>query len=217
MTYVVCKCRPGADVRSVVRKLQERIPEDDVLTTREFRDRHLQELGNEDGSRSAAALPVDSGGAGGVSDGDPDVLYLDDSETSAVRIAEGHRGGNRRACIHPPLSSGESCSCSARPLAAACLWPVLVALRSTTIAVLITPKLVLGGCGALLFSSMVGACSRSGEWSRPIRARLSAREALAQRLSGKPSTTTFRFPAFRIAAQRLPTARRTRKPARMDS
>ena len=42
-------------------------------------------------------------------------------------------------------------------VAVACLWPVLVALRSTTIAVLITPKLVLGGCGALFLSSAVGA------------------------------------------------------------
>ena len=104
VTYVVCKCQPGADVRSVVRELQERIPEDDVLTTQEFRA-YLQELGNADGSRSAAALPLDSRRTGRIHDGNPHVLYLDDQQTSALRFAEGHRRGKRRTCIHPAVSS----------------------------------------------------------------------------------------------------------------
>jgi putative ABC transport system permease protein len=35
-TYVVCKCRPGADVRKVVRDLQHAIPEHDVVTRPDF-------------------------------------------------------------------------------------------------------------------------------------------------------------------------------------
>ncbi len=42
-------------------------------------------------------------------------------------------------------------------LAAACLWPVLAGLKATTIAVEITPRLVLVGGGSLLLSSLIGA------------------------------------------------------------
>ena len=42
-------------------------------------------------------------------------------------------------------------------VAAACLWPVLTALRATTIAVAISPMLVLAGSGTLLCFSLVGA------------------------------------------------------------
>ena len=46
-------------------------------------------------------------------------------------------------------------------LAAGCLWPVLTALRSTTIAVVITPQLVLMGSGALFLASILGAALRA--------------------------------------------------------
>ena len=38
VNYIVCKCRPGANVAEVVRQLQAAIPEHDVLTTRQFHD-----------------------------------------------------------------------------------------------------------------------------------------------------------------------------------
>ena len=38
VNYIVCKCRPGANVPDVVRQLQAAIPEHDVLTTRQFHD-----------------------------------------------------------------------------------------------------------------------------------------------------------------------------------
>jgi putative ABC transport system permease protein len=39
VTYLVCKCRPGADVRRVAADLQRVIPEHEVLTTQQFHDR----------------------------------------------------------------------------------------------------------------------------------------------------------------------------------
>jgi putative ABC transport system permease protein len=42
-------------------------------------------------------------------------------------------------------------------LAAGCLWAMLIALRTTTVAVEITPRLVLVGTGALFLSSVLGA------------------------------------------------------------
>jgi putative ABC transport system permease protein len=37
--YMVCKCRPGADIDQVVADLQRTIPEDSVFTTQQFHDR----------------------------------------------------------------------------------------------------------------------------------------------------------------------------------
>ena len=55
-----------------------------------------------------------------------------------------------------------SVSCGVRG-AAACLWPVLAGLKATTIAVEITPRLVLVGGGSLLLSSAHRrACSPCG-------------------------------------------------------
>jgi putative ABC transport system permease protein len=38
-TYIVCKCRPGADVEAVARDLRGMFPEHDVLTSQAFHDR----------------------------------------------------------------------------------------------------------------------------------------------------------------------------------
>lgn len=38
-TYIVCKCRPGADIAAVLRDLREQFPEHDVVTAEAFHDR----------------------------------------------------------------------------------------------------------------------------------------------------------------------------------
>ncbi len=156
VTYVVCKCRPGADIRDVVRSLHERIPEDDVVTTQEFRDRTFANWEKKTGVGPLLLFPSILAGLVGflmvtltfyISTIQKLPLY---ASLKAIGAASGE-------LVFILLLQVAIIFLLGTALASACLWPVLVALRSTTLSVLITRQLVLGGSGVLFLSSAIGA------------------------------------------------------------
>jgi putative ABC transport system permease protein len=156
VTYVACKCRPGADLRKVVRQLQTRIPEDDVLTTQEFRDLNFRNWETKTGVGPLLLFPSILAGMVGFMMVTL-TFYISTIQKLPLYASLKAIGAATSELVFILLVQVASVFVLGSAVAAACLWPVLVALRATTIAVVITPNLVLGGCGALLLSSVVGA------------------------------------------------------------
>ncbi len=156
VTYVVCKCRPGTDVKSIVRELQERIPEDDVLTTQEFRKLNFRNWETKTGVGPLLLFPSVLAGLVGFLMVTL-TFYISTIQKLPLYASLKAIGAATGELVFILLFQVVSVFLLGSAVAVACLWPVLVALRSTTVGVLITPNLVLGGCGALLLSSAVGA------------------------------------------------------------
>ncbi len=155
VNYVVCKCRPGTDVRGVVRRLQQRIPEDDVLTAQEFRDRTFTNWETKTGVGPLLLFPSILAGLVGFLMVTL-TFYISTIQKLSLYASLKAIGAANGELVFILLFQAAVVFLLGSAVAAACLWPVLVALRSTTIAVLITPRLALGGCGALFLSSAVG-------------------------------------------------------------
>jgi putative ABC transport system permease protein len=156
VSYVACKCQPGVDVSGVVRELQERIPEDDVLTTQEFRDLNFRNWERKTGVGPLLLFPSILAGLVGFLMVTL-TFYISTLQKLPLYASLKAIGAATGELVFILLFQVAIVFLLGSAVAVACLWPVLVALRSTTIAVLITPNLVLSGCGALLLSSAVGA------------------------------------------------------------
>jgi putative ABC transport system permease protein len=155
VTYVACKCKPGADVMSVIRDLRQRIPEHDMLTTQEFRDRTFRSWERKTGVGPLLLFPSILAGLVGflmltVT------FYISTIQRLPLYASLKAIGAATSELVFILLFQVTVVYLLGFALAAACLWPVLVALSSTTIAVLITPSLVIRAGGALLLSSVVG-------------------------------------------------------------
>ena len=155
-TYIVCKCRPGADIRDVVRKLRKIVPEDDVLTAREFRDLNFKSWETKTGIGPLMLFP--SGLAAVVGFLMVTLtFYISTIQKLPLYATLKAIGAGSGELVFVLLVQVSGVFVIGSALAAAGLWPVLEALRPTTIAVVITPKLVAGGCGGLALASLVGA------------------------------------------------------------
>jgi putative ABC transport system permease protein len=156
VTYIVCKCQPGADVQAVAAHLRARIPEDDVLTSHEFRDLNFRNWETKTGIGPLLLFPSILAGLVGFLMVTL-TFYISTIQKLPLYASLKAIGAATSELVFVLLFQVASVFLLGSAVAAACLWPVLVALRSTTIAVLITPNLVLGGCGALLLSSAFGS------------------------------------------------------------
>ncbi len=156
ITYVACKCRPGADVRGVVEKLRQTLPEDDVLTSRDFRNLTFNNWETKTGIGPLMLFPSILAGLVGflmVSL----TFYISTIQKLPLFASLKAIGAANSELVFLLLVQVITVFVLGAALAAAGLWPVLTALRETTIAVAISPKLVLAGSGALLCFSIVGA------------------------------------------------------------
>jgi putative ABC transport system permease protein len=156
VTYVVCKCRPGADIRGVVQKLHETLPEDDVLTSREFSNLAFKNWETKTGIGPLMLFPSILAGLVGFLMVTL-TFYISTIQKLPLFASLKAIGAANFELVFLLLIQVATVFVLGAAVAAVCLWPVLTALRETTIAVVITPKLVLAGVGALLCSSIVGA------------------------------------------------------------
>ena len=156
VSYIVCKCRPGADVAEVVRQLQAEIPEHDVLTTRQFHDLCSDYWETVSGVGPLTLLSS----VLGVTVGFLIVImtfYISTLEKIPVFGALTALGGTIReiaAIVGAQVLIAYVLGCA---IAGAALWATLLAIRNSMILVLITPKLVAAGLGAMLACSLLGA------------------------------------------------------------
>ena len=156
MTYIACKCRPGADLDSVVRELRRRIPEDDVLTTQQFRELTFQNWERKTGVGPLMLFPSILAGLVGFLMVTL-TFYISTIQKLPLYASLKAIGAATGELVVILIVQVASVFVLGLAVAAVGLWPVLVALRRTTIGVAITPQLVLAGCGALFFFSVVGA------------------------------------------------------------
>ena len=156
ITYVACKCRPGADVRGAVQKLRETLPEDDVHTSREFRDLTFKNWETKTGIGPLMLFPSILAGLVGFLMVTL-TFYISTIQKLPLFASLKAIGAAKGDLVFLIVVQVATVFMLGAALAAACLWPTLTALRATTIAVLITPKLVLAGSGTLFCFSIFGA------------------------------------------------------------
>ncbi len=156
ITYVACKCRPRTDVRGVVQELRETLPEDDVLTSQEFRDLTFKNWETKTGIGPLMLFPSILAGLVGFLMVTL-TFYISTIQKLPLFASLKAIGAANGELVFLLLVQVATVFVLGAAVAAACLWPVLTALRATTIAVEISPKLVLAGSGTLLCFSIVGA------------------------------------------------------------
>ena len=156
MSYVVCKCRPGVDVADAARKLRAAVPEDDVLTRQQFCDLTFHSWETKTGIGPLMLFPSLLAflvGSLMVTL----TFYISTIQKIPLYASLKALGATNGELVFLLLAQVVSVFVLGSALAAGCLWPVLTALQSTTIAVEITPRLVLIGSGSLFLASVVGA------------------------------------------------------------
>jgi putative ABC transport system permease protein len=157
VSYVACKCRPGADLGSVVQKLRESVPGSDILTTRQFRDLTFKNWETKTGIGPLMLFPSVLAALVGFLMVTL-TFYISTIQKLPLYASLKAIGATTSELLFVLLVQVVTVFLLGSALAAACLWPALEALRTTTIAVVITPKLILGGWGMLLAFSVIGAC-----------------------------------------------------------
>jgi putative ABC transport system permease protein len=156
VTYVACKCRPGTDVRAVARQLQQRVPEHDVLTTADFRQLTARFWKSKTGVGPLLIFPSVLAGLVGFLMVTL-TFYISTVQKLPVYAsikAIGAASGELIVILGLQVLMVSLLGCA---VAGLCLWPVVAALRTTTISVVVSPALVFATMGALLFCSAVGA------------------------------------------------------------
>jgi putative ABC transport system permease protein len=156
VTYVVCKCRPGADIHAVMQKLREAVPEDDVLTSRQFRDVAFNNWETKTGIGPLMLFPSILAWLVGFLMVTL-TFYISTIQKLPLFASLKAIGAANDELVYLLLVQVTTVFVLGAAVAAACLWPVLTALSATTIAVVITPKLVMTGSATLYCSSIVGA------------------------------------------------------------
>ncbi len=151
-TYIVCKCRPGADVAVVARNLRGEFPEHDVLTARAFHDQASSYWSN----RTSIGPVLLLSSALAVMVGFLIVMltfYISTVEKIpifACMKALGASGGEVASIMIFQVLIVFVLGCA---MAGVGLYVTLMVLARTTISVVITEQLVLAGIGT------TGLCS----------------------------------------------------------
>lgn len=156
VSYVVCKCRRGVDVAAAARRLRAAVPEDDVLTRQQFCDSTFHNWETKTGIGPLMLFPSLLAflvGSLMVTL----TFYVSTIQKIPLYASLKALGATNGELVFLLLAQVASVFALGSALAAACLWPVLSSLRSTTIAVEITPRLVLIGAGSLFLASIIGA------------------------------------------------------------
>jgi putative ABC transport system permease protein len=155
-TYIVCKCRAAEDVPIVVRQLRRDIPEHDVLTTREFHDMASTYWEEKSGIGPVLLLPAVLGGTVGF------LMVMLTFYISTIQKIPAYAcmkalGGSTIEIIAMLIVELLVVFVIGSAIAGLGLFPVLAALRSTTISVVITRRLVFVALGTLLACSALGS------------------------------------------------------------
>jgi putative ABC transport system permease protein len=156
VTYIACKCRTGTDIRTVAQRLQASDPNDDVLTTNEFRDLTTRFWQTKTGVGPMLLFPSILAALVGF------LMVMSTFYISTVQKlplyaslkAIGAANSELVFVLGLQITTVSLIGCA---IAGLCLWPVLAALRTTTISAVVTPKLVLATFTALLSCSVIGA------------------------------------------------------------
>ena len=156
VNYIVCKCRPKANVPDVVQRLRAVIPEHDVLTTRQF-----HALCADYWERISGIGPlILMSSVLGVTVGFLIVIltfYISTIEKIPVYGCLKALGGTVSEIAAILGVQVLIVFLLGSAIAAAILGTTMVALRHSTISLLITPKLVAAGLGTMLACSALGA------------------------------------------------------------
>ncbi len=156
-TYVVCKCRPGTDVPSVVHKLREAVGENDVLTTQEFRDLTFKNWETKTGIGPLMLFPSVLAALVGFLMVTL-TFYISTIQKLPLYASLKAIGAATSELVLILLVQVAGVFLLGLAVAGACLWPVVRTLQSSTmIAVAITPRLVLYGSASLLLFSVIGS------------------------------------------------------------
>jgi hypothetical protein len=156
VSYIVCKCRAGADVADVVRQMRKAIPEHDVLTTQEFHDLCCNYWETVSGIGPLILLSSTLGVAVGF------LIVITTFYISTVEKipvygclkALGATLGEIAAVLGIQVLIVYLLGCA---IAAAAIYATVAALQNTLIVLLITPNLIAAGLGTMLACSALGA------------------------------------------------------------
>ncbi len=168
VSYVACKCRRGADVAAAAAQLRAAVPEDDVLTRDEFCQRTFTNWETKTGIGPLMLFPSLLAGLVGFLMVTI-TFYLSTIQKVPLYASLKAVGAANGELVFLLLVQVAAVFALGSALAAGCLWPVITALRSTTIAVEITPRLVLAGAGALSFLARRRAAFRAPRGDRRSR------------------------------------------------
>jgi putative ABC transport system permease protein len=156
VNYVVCKCRPGANVPDVVRRLQAAVPEHDVLTTRQFHDLCADYWE----TVSGIGPLILTSSVLGVTIGFLIVIltfYISTIEKIPVYACLKALGGTVREIAAIQGVQVLIVFLLGSAIAGALLCATMLAVRGSMVSLLITPSLIGAGLGAMLACSAFGA------------------------------------------------------------
>jgi putative ABC transport system permease protein len=156
VNYIVCKCRPGANVSDVVRQLRAAIPEHDVLTTRQFHDL----CSNYWETVSGIGPLILMSSILGVTVGFLIVImtfYISTIEKIPVYGCLKALGGTVSEIAAILGVQVLIVFLLGSVLAGALLCATMASLRNSMVSVLITPNLIAAGLGTMLVCSTLGA------------------------------------------------------------
>ncbi len=154
--YIICKCRPGANVSDVVRQLQALVPEHDVLTTGQFHN--LCSNYWETVSGIGPLIFVSS--VLGITVGFLIVIttfYISTIEKIPVYGCLKALGGTIGEIAAMLGVQVIVVFLLGAAIAGAALYATMTALHNSMIVVLITPNLIAAGLGTMLACSVLGA------------------------------------------------------------
>jgi len=156
VNYIVCKCRPDANVPDVVQRLQAVIPEHDVLTTRQFHDLCSDYWETVSGVGPLVLLSTILG----VTVGFLIVIltfYISTIEKIPVYGCLKALGGTVTEIAAILGVQVLIVFLLGSAIAGALLCTTIFALRNSMVSVLITPDLIAAGLGTMLACSTLGA------------------------------------------------------------
>jgi hypothetical protein len=156
VNFIVCKCRPDADVSQVAGQLRALVPEHDVLTTRQFHD-----LCSEYWETVSGVGPlIFVSSVLGITVGFLIVIttfYISTLEKAPVYGCLKALGGTVAEIAAILAVQVFVVFLLGAAIAGAALWATLAAVRDSTISLLVTPGLVAAGLGTMLACSALGA------------------------------------------------------------